>query len=581
MRHYAISAAIVSLAWVAGAAVPCTNHVALGQGATSTAPAQSAYDAGALPLPQGWEAGEIRWWYHVSQGTALMPYDWFIALEQPPLPLEQPQPGEQLFKDPAYLARLGFLTDPGPQNPDGLPVGFSRRKPIDSPDQPPYTCWKGDWVGFGCAACHTGQVNYQNHQIRIEGGPAQHDLEAFGDLLGAALAMTLASPPRFKHFADRVLPSGSRTERDLLRENLGCFIESLAKTQLLFDSAQLSALERPTPPGFGRLDAVHRGGNFLLAATLGEPRNYKPTTAPVSFPTLWDTPYFDWVLYNASVARPLERNVIEALATFAPIDPRTILTEHVDHGVDMDTIVSIHHALEKLRSPQWPEDKLGPIVPAKRDRGEKVYGQHCEGCHYRIDRESHAVIAGRPTAVSATQLRIPMIPVDEVGTDAQHAHNFAKRMMSLEKVKGPPQIAYYKAAGDLSNHIVEQWAKQSSDHRQEEQHIDGDRPVDFRPNLGYRARPLNGIWATAPYLHNGSVPTLYELLLPPQERRRIFYMGNWEFDPVRVGLLASNPFPGSSTFDTRLPGNSNAGHDYGTDLSEDQRMDLLEFLKSL
>jgi len=93
MRHYAISAAIVSLAWVADAAVPCTNHVALGQGATSTAPAQSADDAGALPVPQGWEAGEIRWWYHVSQGTALMPYDWFIALEQPPLPLEQPQPG--------------------------------------------------------------------------------------------------------------------------------------------------------------------------------------------------------------------------------------------------------------------------------------------------------------------------------------------------------------------------------------------------------------------------------------------------------------------------------------------------------
>jgi hypothetical protein len=58
-------------------------------------------------------------------------------------------------------------------------------------------------------------------------------------------------------------------------------------------------------------------------------------------------------------------------------------------------------------------------------------------------------------------------------------------------------------------------------------------------------------------------------------------MGNWEFDPVHVGVRSASPFTGASQFDTRLPGNSNAGHTYGTSLSEEDRMALIEYLKTL
>jgi hypothetical protein len=96
----------------------------------------------------------------------------------------------------------------------------------------------------------------------------------------------------------------------------------------------------------------------------------------------------------------------------------------------------------------------------------------------------------------------------------------------------------------------------------------------------YKARPLSGIWASAPYLHNGSVPSLVELLKPPSQRVAQFHVGGREFEPDKVGLSTA-PAPGSTLLDTALPGNSNAGHLFGTDLPDADKRDLLEYLKSL
>jgi hypothetical protein len=103
------------------------------------------------------------------------------------------------------------------------------------------------------------------------------------------------------------------------------------------------------------------------------------------------------------------------------------------------------------------------------------------------------------------------------------------------------------------------------------------------PLMAYKARPLEGIWATAPYLHNGSVPTLYDLLLPPAQRPAKFAVGTRNFDPKKVGYDTTPGAPGNSfTFDTTLTGNSNKGHVYGVGaLSDTQRLELLEYLKSL
>ena len=102
----------------------------------------------------------------------------------------------------------------------------------------------------------------------------------------------------------------------------------------------------------------------------------------------------------------------------------------------------------------------------------------------------------------------------------------------------------------------------------------------------YKARPLTGIWATPPYLHNGSVPSLKEMLLPAAQRSKTFHLGTREYDPAVGGYKDMPEFDGkpSFTFDTTLPGNSNAGHEYGTgakELDDTQRLELLEYLKSL
>jgi len=118
----------------------------------------------------------------------------------------------------------------------------------------------------------------------------------------------------------------------------------------------------------------------------------------------------------------------------------------------------------------------------------------------------------------------------------------------------------------------------------------GSEPAEKPPVLGgYKASPLDGVWATAPFLHNGSVPNLYELLRPAKERPGTFNLGRG-FDPVKVGADASGQ-TGTAVFNAALPGNSNAGHSFedgprvngviGPLLAEDERWALIEYLKSI
>jgi hypothetical protein len=119
--------------------------------------------------------------------------------------------------------------------------------------------------------------------------------------------------------------------------------------------------------------------------------------------------------------------------------------------------------------------------------------------------------------------------------------------------------------------------------------MNGFRPDGIRAVLQYKARPLNGSWATPPYLHNGAVPNLYALLSPVAERPKTFYLGNREYDPVNVGYRTEE-FPGGFKLDTSMRGNSNSGHEFnnvlgkgviGPLLTPDERHALIEYLKSL
>ncbi|HYS89324.1 MAG TPA: di-heme-cytochrome C peroxidase, partial [Bradyrhizobium sp.] len=100
----------------------------------------------------------------------------------------------------------------------------------------------------------------------------------------------------------------------------------------------------------------------------------------------------------------------------------------------------------------------------------------------------------------------------------------------------------------------------------------------------YESRVLHGIWATAPYLHNGSVPNLWELLTPPDQRKPFFMVGSKAYDRVNVGYVTdSSPFKDGKLVvgSGAEPGNSNAGHDFGKDLTDDEKWQLIEYLKQL
>jgi hypothetical protein len=117
------------------------------------------------------------------------------------------------------------------------------------------------------------------------------------------------------------------------------------------------------------------------------------------------------------------------------------------------------------------------------------------------------------------------------------------------------------------------------------------------PLAQYKPRPLAGIWAAGPFLHNGSVPTIYQLLLPADQRDKKFYVGTRDFDPVNLGFSTQPPVQNGFWLDTSITGNSNIGHEFrkgyipwktgsppqygviGPEWSEEDRRDIIEYLK--
>ncbi|MGX4802901.1 di-heme-cytochrome C peroxidase [Bradyrhizobium guangdongense] len=523
-------------------------------------------------LQQGWSEETADRWHFISQGTALIPYEWFVALEQPGQP-----PGQTaLIKAPENLQRLGFLPEPASAtNPDGLAIGLYST-PVDIPDGR-HACWKGNWLGLGCAGCHTGQVSYRGQQIRIEGGPSHIDIDAFvAQLVGSIGAVLQNQDGAAQRFMARVKAPPADVQSGL--QCFGGVLQAAARFNQV-----VGANSGDTAGGAGRLDAHGAGLNQLLAgpfrlmtdpADIGETRNYAHLTAPVRYPALWDTPRFNWVLYNASIRQPLTRNIVEALGVLAPIKhDATMIGPDVMHGIQMENVVWGQRKLMDLRSPRWPEAVLGALDPKRALRGQLVYVSACANCH---DAAPTEVASG-----ACSEIQIPLVDLRKIGTDPEQATTFNRRKIALSKIGGPDAMSNYKAAEVLTGNIAALWIARSKDNAASAAEINCGRPNQFRAPLAYRARPLNGIWAMAPYLHNGSVPSLNDLLLPPSQRPKTFYVGNWEYNPDIVGYDMKAQTPGAFLFDTSVRGNSNAGHTYGTDMTEDDRKALIEYLKTL
>lgn len=553
-------------------------------------------------LDQNWTEAQRKRFHHTPQGTRLIPYEWFKALEQPCLsPL-----GCGLFTDPAYLYRFGFIpseADPA-LNPDGLPVGFAiDRDFVDPANQKAHPV-----VGLNCAACHTGELYYGKYAVQIEGAPAMIEVAAFQKALGLALAFNAKLPfriGRYSRFEKRVLGANAREEQKAaLKASYTAFLDAALEEKKVTSERHIYDNEA----GFGRTDALTRIGNQVFAADTKIDANYAVSNAPVRFPQIWDASWFNWVQYNSSIADPLVRNIGEALGVRAVVKLHGPDAGQFENSVNVPGLRALEDLLagpgplQGLSSPRWPS-----VFPAldqeKVSRGAELYEEHCQKCHLPprpellADLEAFASKGATPRHWEKNDLgnwfiKVTDIKLEHIGTDPHEAKDFKDRRADTGDLgKG---VVSARAGLDLVTRGIAArfFEKNNIPPEQQAAWAGGRDPKDegVRDDLIYKARPLNGIWAVAPFLHNGSVPSLYLLLSPKSDRPQTFWAGSKQFDPVKVGY-DTGKMSGASLFDTSKPGNSNSGHEFkdgprgngviGPLLSPDDRMKIIEYLKSL
>ncbi len=627
-------------------------------------------------LSQNWTDEESNWFYNVPQGSRLVPYDWFLHLEQ--------AGAAEPFRSAKHIRDLGYIPrTPDPKNPDGLPIGFIEDAPYEDGTR---------GLGMTCAACHTSQINRSGTAYLIDGGPAMGDFERFQKELAAALQKTADDDAKFARFAAAVLPGAPVDDQNALRAT----VLSIAGQRERYNKRNLP--QHPQSPfGPGRVDAFGAIFNEVTVSFLGIPGNVKPADAPVSYPCLWDAPQHNKVQWNGAAENKvtplgellfgttqvgaLGRNSGEVLGVFGSVDINAhelIVPRHYASTVNQSNLMKIEDSLKTLWSPEWPAATLGQIDADKRTQGELLFQAHCIECHKPIDRRA-------PNREVIAQM-------SNVGTDLNMIRNFGRtaktgRLQGRRKtLLGRERFAESEPIGVILKHVVERVILKpdlsvatlkntlsgvanapnltesvdalnpgyrmtatievgekklvgrfdsldileglkvkigGGSFRMFDKNSDantesvGGVVVDLRSlesaqaavsqlesvvgaeiteglenaheqstttlnnatvQIAYKARPLNGIWATAPYLHNGSVPNLAELLKPAAQRPKTFHVGGREYDPVQVGFKDD---PSQPVFDTDSDGNSNAGHEYGSSLTPEEQLQLMEYLKSL
>lgn len=601
-------------------------------------------------LDQGWTDEQRDWWYTTSQGSRLLPLDWMLALES----ADSAGGRVDKFLSEANLQRLGWLTGHvSKNNPLGLPLGFTADEDASSAanimcDTFPETCKGGvmqqKWAGMTCAACHTNDIEYSGKRVRVEGAPTLGDFQGFGEALLAALRATSEDGSKFDRFARAVLQTRFADEAaSLLKTQLR---EQLAWHQKLHDINRSDVRY-----GHGRLDAQGHILNKVVLTIRGVTDQIQDVKAdaPASYPFIWNTAQQRWLQWNGIADNtadtelvpgkpdgPLVRNTAEVIGVFAHIETHdgSVLQQGYRSSLRLAAMNALEQGLATLKSPRWPEDVFGPIDRVKAKRGEEHFAsQGCSGCHKPLAwdnltdpaNEVMVPIQDQKTDIflacntflhrsKAGQLAFQPYGLDPAGSVLVLAEVDATRHMLANTAFGA--IIHQHLAGNpgprAANVFRSENAPRSvspaaeylpgvSNKQKKAQAELCDSSKD--PILAYKARPLNGIWATAPYLHNGSVPTLYDLLLPDTvqnvgianiapaaggSRPETFGVGSREFDPEKVGFItdiAKNP----STFRVRdektgepIPGNYNSGHAYGTrQLTDEQRWELVEYLKTL
>jgi hypothetical protein len=537
--------------------------------------AQSSEDH-VIYLNQGWSPEVREAYYHLSQGSTVMPYDVFLNLEA--------AGSQDLFRSDANSERYGLTPDPvNPRtNPDGLQIGLSKTTTQEGP-------WKGDDVGLTCAACHNTELFYQGKRIRIDGGVGNHfDIEGYLSALDDAMQATLTDSAKFDRLAARLAASSADAKSELRKR-----FEAAAGRVHAY---RTRVLVTPYPWGPSRMDAIGLIVNRVTSMAPDIPENWSTPLAPTKPPFLWNAPQGTWTQWRGVQQDPIERNLIETMGVYMHMNltaksPKEGL---YDSNARLKNLEEIEDWLCHLAPPKWPEEVFGKIDRAKAAEGKKLFTTHCAECH-----NSYPYTWTEANKYGKRFLEVGLVPEEYVGTDpmqfkdlrpyaltAQLAPNLPRPLK--DKTLVPTGYLYYGLAQSIL-HVALAKINQTEEEAVK-MHGYRELPVP-RPSEvpHYKAAPRDGVWATPPFMHNGSVPNLYEMLVPASQRTKKFYLGR-EFDPVKVGVDTSGK-SGTYMVDTTLVGSSNAGHSFesgplgngiiGPLLSEEERWAIVEYLKSI
>jgi hypothetical protein len=383
-------------------------------------------------------------------------------------------------------------------------------------------------VAINCAFCHLSTLRDSPEDApHIYPGGASTTVNS---LAYQRFLFSAASDPRFT--AGNILDQiGQIYEMPLLDRLLYRFVLVPATRKALLEEKQAYAWTNTRPEwGRGRIDPF----NPVKVSTLG--LSPGDTTGNSDMQPIWNLrPRVEghmalhWDGLNTDLTE-----VVLSSAIGDGTSPKALPVKQLER---------LQKWLMDLPPPRF-EDHF-PVDQALADSGKPVFDQHCARCH-AIGGEQ----TGQVLPLSDADWAYPGTQAGPLYTDPNRAQMWT-----------PEAAEAYNAYADAYP-----WGFEH-----------------FRSTGGYVNVPLDAIWIRAPYLHNGSVPYLDELLEPPAQRSRVFYRGLDVYDPERMGFIAEGEDAQrvGTLLDTSLRGNSNQGHLWGTELPAEQTRALLEYLKTL
>ena len=550
---------------------------------------------------------EKRSYYNTSQGIYYLPYD-VIASMSRPSDSEFRLYNELFFKDPE---RLGLI--PSPYRESDPPIGITVSS---DPEFVPM-------FGVSCATCHTSTItNDKKMAFLVDGSGSKFAIDRLIKQMVTSMVLTMADPVEFGKFYDRYrkrvkiaeYPSSSyefdlvidtktyNSLKNSLKNDNPDLVEQLASfenqtiielggvdvpttlghavyprkenldtrvkmfvymtkrlTWFLKQAEYAKTDPRIAPSGLGRGDPWSSTKNMYADLFAHQPPENWPTVSSgaIDTPYIWKYDDAKWIFATGTTNSMIERNFAQAIALLSDFNPETY-----ESTVTLGKLEMIQGFTRKFQPPVWPEHILGPIDHRMAALGKDLFKKQCLSCH----NPKRDTFSG-PGSIEYNYL--------DVGTDDAYYN------AQIEKFYGKKFID--DVLTDVM-HKVKTTAAQNEGIANLPAFEVGRTNVVWKQPNGNRlvAKPLWGVWATAPYLHNGSVLNIRDLLNNPEYRLTAFHVGSIEYDAKNMGFQ-NKQTAYSSLLETNCRdclGNSNAGHNYSTNLSDYEKDQIIEFLKT-